>query len=125
MEDIAPRNHRLEKISQLIKEEVGKIILKELDIDNNLLLTITQVTTSSDLGHATISVSTILKEREQEMLDELHHRAGDIQYILNRKLRMRPVPRIRFAIDTTYEKEQRLYDILAVTEKEEHDANDH
>ena len=34
---------------------------------------------------------------------------------------MRPVPRIRFEIDATYEKEQRLYDILAQTEKENHD----
>jgi len=34
---------------------------------------------------------------------------------------MKPVPRIRFAIDTTYEKEQRLYDILAHTEKESHE----
>lgn len=121
MEDIAPRNHRLEKISQLIKEEVGKIILKELDIDKDLLLTITHVKTSSDLAHATIYISTIIKTREEETLEALKHSAGDIQYILNRKLRMRPVPRIRFAIDTTYEKEQRLYDILAHAEKEEHD----
>lgn len=121
MEDIAPRTHRVEKISELIKEEVSKIILKELDIDKNILLTVTHVKTSSDLAHATIYVSAILKEKEQEALEELQYNAGAIQHILNRKLRMRPVPRIRFAIDTTYEKEQRLYDILSRTEKEEHD----
>lgn len=125
MEDIAPRTHRVEKISELIKEEVSKIILKELDIDKNILLTVTHVKTSSDLAHATIYVSAILKEKEQEALEELQYNAGAIQHILNRKLRMRPVPRIRFAIDTTYEKEQRLYDILSRTEKEEHDDNDH
>jgi len=118
MEDIAPRNHRVEKINELIKEEIGKIILKELDIDKDLLLTVTHVKTSSDLAHATISISTIIKEREQETLDELQYNAGAIQYILNRKLRMKPVPRIRFVIDVAHEKEQRLYDILATTEKE-------
>lgn len=121
MENIAPQNHRLEKINRLIKEEVSKIILKEFDIDKDLLLTVTQVKTSSDFAHATIYVSTIIKAREQEMLETLEHSAGDIQYVLNRKLRMRPVPRIRFAIDTSYEKEQRLYDILAHAETEEHD----
>ncbi len=121
MENIAPISHRVEKISELIKEEVGKIILKEVDIDKDILLTVTHVRTSSDLAHATIYISTILKEKEQETLEELQHNAGAIQYILNRKLRMRPVPRIRFAIDATYEKEQRLYDILATTEKEEHE----
>lgn len=121
MEDIAPRSHRLEKISELIKEEVGKIILKEIDIDKNLLLTVTHVKTSSDLAHATIFISTIVKEKEGEALEELQYNAGAIQYILNRKLRMKPIPRIRFEIDATYEKEQRLYDILAHTEKEEHE----
>ncbi|MBI5913421.1 30S ribosome-binding factor RbfA [Candidatus Azambacteria bacterium] len=121
MENIAPRNHRVEKINELIKEEISKLILKELDIDKDLLLTVTNVKTSSDLAHATIYISTIIKEREEETLAILRHSAGDIQYMLNRKLRMRPVPRIRFAIDTTYEKEQRLYDILSSTEKEAHD----
>lgn len=125
MENIAPRTHRVEKISELIKEEVAKIILKELDIDKNLLLTVTHVKTSSDLAHATIFISTIVKENEEEILEELQYNAGAIQYILNRKLRMKPVPRIRFAIDVAHEKEQRLYDILARTEKEEHNANDH
>lgn len=118
MEDIAPRKHRAEKLNELIKEEVSKIILKELDIDKNLLLTVTNVKTSSDLAHATILVSAILKEKEQEILELLQYNAGTIQHLLNRKLRMRPVPRIRFEIDATYEKEQRLYDILAQTEKE-------
>lgn len=121
MEDIVPRKHRVEKLNELIKEEVSKIILKELDIDKNLLLTVTNVKTSSDLAHATILVSAILKEKEQEILELLQYNAGTIQHLLNRKLRMRPVPRIRFEIDATYEKEQRLYDILAQTEKEHHD----
>ena len=91
--------------------------MKELDIDKDLLLTVTDVKISSDLAHATIFISTIIKAREEETLAALRHSAGDIQYILNRKLRMRPVPRIRFAIDATYEKEQRLYDILSHAEK--------
>lgn len=125
MENIAPANHRVEKINEVIKEEISKIILREIDIDKNILLTVTHVKTSSDLMHATIYISAILKDKEQEALEELQHNAGALQYILNRKLRMKPVPRIRFAIDTTYEKEQRLYDILSHTEKEEHDDNDH
>lgn len=125
MENIAPANHRVEKINEVIKEEISKIILREIDIDKNILLTVTHVKTSSDLMHATIYISAILKDKEQEALEELQHNAGALQYILNRKLRMKPVPRIRFAIDTTYEKEQRLYDILSRTEKEEHDDNDH
>ncbi|MCR4322875.1 MAG: 30S ribosome-binding factor RbfA [Candidatus Azambacteria bacterium] len=121
MEKRTYTNHRVEKISELIKEEVGKIILKQVDIDKDILVTITHVKTSSDFAYATIYISMFNKEREEEILTMLQHSAGDIQFVLNRKLRMKPVPRIRFALDVTYEKEQRLYDILEHTKKEEHD----
>lgn len=105
--------HRLDKINRLIKEEVGKIILKELDMDRNMLVTITQVKTSSDLARATIFFSTLDAAREQEACMILEKSAGDIQFVLHRKLRMRPVPRIRFSVDAGAKVEQRLYDILS------------
>lgn len=125
MEDIAPVSHRIERINQLIKEEVGKIILKECDFDKNLLVTITRVDTSSDINYATIFVSVIMKEKEQEVLGELTYNAGAIQHMLIRKLKMKPVPRIRFAIDTTYDVEQRLYDIFETTKKDHDTPTDH
>ncbi|MBI1755080.1 30S ribosome-binding factor RbfA [Candidatus Azambacteria bacterium] len=105
--------HRLDKINRLLKEEVGKIILKELDLDRNALVTITQVKTSSDLAHATIFFSTLAKTQEKETLAALEKGVYEIQHILNRKLRMRPVPKIRFAPDASVDVEHRLYDILS------------
>lgn len=105
--------HRLDKINRLIKEEVGKIILKELDIDRNMLVTVTQVKTSSDFAHASVFFSTLDSAREQEAQILLEKSAGDIQFALNRKLRMRPVPRIRFAADASVKVERRLHDILS------------
>ena len=113
MEERRSSGHRQEKIAQLVKEEVGKIILKDLDIDQNFLLTITNVKVSSDLAHATISISTLTTEQEQEALAILKANVRDIQRALNRKMRTRPVPKIVFAIDLKYEREHRLHDILS------------
>jgi len=63
--------HRIEKVNQLVKEEVGKIILRDLDVSKNTLLTITSTKTSSDLKHATVFISTIDKEKAKSALFEL------------------------------------------------------
>lgn len=107
------KTHRLEKINQLLKEEVGHIILKDLDIDKRSFITLTRVETSSDLAHATIFFSTLASAHEHEALTALLKNTPFIQRELNRKLRMRPVPKIRFALDASLKKEQRLYDILS------------
>lgn len=107
--------HRLDKINRLIKEEVGKIIIKELDMDKDMLVTVTRVKTSSDLAHAAVFFSTLSAAREQEAQAILQKSAGDIQFVLNRKLRMRPVPKIRFTVDASTKVEQRLYDILSAS----------
>ena len=42
-----------------------------------------------------------------------------MQYLLNRKLRMRPVPKIIFKLDAAFEKENKLYEILSDIEKDQ------
>jgi len=103
---------RLEKINQLLVEEVGKIVKKDLDADPAVFLTFTRASTSSDLTHATIFFSTLKDSEEKGTLALLEKNVYTIQYALNRKLRMRPVPKIRFSIDTAAKTEQRLYNIL-------------
>lgn len=105
--------HRQEKIAELVKEEVGKIIIKDIDIDPNILLTITHVKVSPDLAHATIFISTLAPEQEEGALSVLRANIRDIQHTLNRKFRTRPVPKIVFSVDTAYEREHRLHDILS------------
>lgn len=106
-------SHRQEKIAELVKEEVGKIIIRDIDIDPSFLVTITRVKVSSDLAHATIFIATLSPEQEQDALAVLKRNAGDIQHALNRKMRTRPVPKIVFAIDAKYEKEHHLQEILS------------
>ena len=92
----------------LLRDELGKIIDREIEFPEGYLVTITHVVTSPDLRYATVflsilnadpnraDITTALSYRALEMLDK---NVYPIQQHLNRKLRMRPVPRIRFAID--------------------------
>ncbi len=114
---------RIDQVNELVKEEVGKIILREVDIDRSLLTTITRVKTTANYKSATLYVSVLIKDREGEALDILEKNTYDIQYRLNRTLRMHPIPKIRFAIDIQGEKELRLQTLLSEVEKERLESN--
>lgn len=89
---------RIERINELIKQEVGKIIQKEIHC-GRYLITMTGVETSSDLNHASISISVIPEKKENEAIDNLKSNAGYIQKLLNKKMRIKFVPKISFVID--------------------------
>ena len=108
---------RIDQVNQLIKEEISKLILREVEISKDAMITVTRGETSSDLRHSAIYISILFKEKQEAALHELNRSIYDIQHLLNRTLRMRPVPKIRFEIDKAYEIEQKLYETLAEEEK--------
>ena len=82
----------------LLRDELGKIIDRSIEFPEDSLVTITRIVTSPDLRYATVFLS-ILNADSNRVLEILGKNVYSIQQHLNRKLRMRPVPRIRFAID--------------------------
>ena len=93
-----PTVPRGEKLNMLLRDELGKIIDREIEFPEGSLVTITHVVTSPDLRYATVLLS-ILNADPNRILEMLDKNVYPIQQQLNRKLRMRPVPRIRFAVD--------------------------
>lgn len=87
---------RIEQVNQLIKKELGQIILKEGDFSKNVLVTITRVETFSNLIGAKIYVSVLPDSQSQRILEILNRRIFSIQQLLNKRLRMRPIPKISF-----------------------------
>ena len=48
---------RIERVNELLRKEISSLILKELDISKDIMITVTGVETSPDLGQAKIKVS--------------------------------------------------------------------
>lgn len=105
-------SNRIEKINNLIKEELGKILLKEVDFEKDVLVTITRVNTSPDLLHSTIYLTVFKNEKEKETLKILENDVYNIQQSLNKKLQMRPIPKIRFEIDKLERHAERIEEVL-------------
>ena len=94
---------RILKINKLIKQELGKIILTDVDFSRDIILTITKVKTSADLRYADIFISVLPDEMNIETEKELKENIYFIQGKLNKRLNMKPLPRIRFIADKSGE----------------------
>lgn len=93
-----PKVPRGEKLNMLMRDELGKIIDRTLEFPESTLVTITRVHTSSDLRYATVFIS-VFNTDNTKVLQILDKNVYHIQQQLNKALRMRPVPKIRFTID--------------------------
>ena len=94
---------RILKINKLIKQELGKIILTDVDFPRDVILTITKVSTSADLRYADVFISVLPDEKADEIKEMIEENIYFIQGKLNRKLFMKPLPRIKFVIDRSGE----------------------
>lgn len=105
-------DERIRKLNDLFRDEVGKILLHELRSPEGVIVTVLGANVSSTLEHAVIFISVIPENQEKNILKILKFKIFDIQQILNRRLKMRPIPKIRFEIDTTEKQASHIEEIL-------------
>jgi len=110
---------RIERVNQLLKEEIDKIILKELEFPKDILVTITNIESTPNLQQAKVFVSAIPDNRIKDVLKILNGRVFEIQQIINKRLNMRPVPRINFVEDKEAVEAGRIEELLEKIKKEE------
>ena len=90
---------RAQRFNELIKKELGKIIFNFLDAKPGVLITVTQVLTNPNLFTAAVFVSVYPSSETKQIFDKLTRSIYQIQQLLNRKLKVRPVPKIIFKRD--------------------------
>jgi ribosome-binding factor A len=105
-------SHRIEQINELIRQELGQLILTEIELPKNCLATIVGVESSKDLRHAKVWLSVIPGQYKKKILDKLNLNIGHLQFLLNKKLSIKPLPRLRFVIDETEDRAQGIEEIL-------------
>ena len=88
--------NRIDKVNSLIQEELGKIILKEIEFPQGSLVTLTRVETSVDLANSRIYIAVLPQENVKRVLEILGKMIFVLQKTLNKRLKMRPIPKIRF-----------------------------
>ena len=87
---------RILKINELLKRQIGQIFLKEVEFPKDVLVTVTRVETSLDLRVATVSVSVMPNSESKRVQKILSHCVYNLQQEINKRLRMKPTPKIIF-----------------------------
>ncbi|HEY4484202.1 MAG TPA: 30S ribosome-binding factor RbfA [Candidatus Paceibacterota bacterium] len=104
-------SHRREKINDLIRDEVGKILHRELDLDVEALVTVTRAVVSEDLNHVRVYVSVFPLDAGRQALESINRSIYFFQQTLNKKLQMRPVPKLFFVLDETEERAAKIENV--------------
>ena len=104
--------HKLEKLNKLIRYELAKILLEEGDFEPGTLVTVLKVKTSPDFFNASAIISVLPSQKAEKVLESLNRRIYFLQEILNKRLQMRPVPKIRFEVDFTEAEGEKIERII-------------
>ena len=108
-------NKRTQRVNRLIQQELSRLILKELDFLSGSLtvfITLTRVETSSNLIQAKVYISVLPEKKTKEIFQILNRQIYQLQQKLNRRLKMRPVPRISFLEEKKTSEAGRVEEIL-------------
>src|SRR3989344_3257028 len=86
---------RIEKVNSLLKREVGQILLREFNF-GSFLVTLSRVETTANLIEARVYISVFPEEKGDFVIKKLNNNIYGIQQKINKKLNMRPIPKIIF-----------------------------
>lgn len=104
---------RLERVRELLKREIGEVIRRELPVDQVGLINVNDVEVARNLHTATVFIGVLggaaQKKRALEALDE-HH--GRIQGMLAKAVILKYTPHLRFVLDDSIERGNRVLRIL-------------
>lgn len=101
-------SERIEKVNQLLKKELGELVTKNVSFKSGVFVTIEKVDTSPDLRYTDVFISIFPPQESEYVLKTLEHELYALQGDLNRRLHMKPLPRVRFVQTDIEEKADEL-----------------
>lgn len=109
-----PNPIRMKRISDSIREELARLLIREVSDPRLEGISITDVKVDRELAYAEIYVSALEgQERSEEVLKALRHAGGFLRTLLAQRIDLRSFPRLRFHWDPTPERAEHIERILA------------
>ncbi len=110
-------SHRIEKINELILQQLSQIIQREF-FGHFGIISINAVHTSPDIKNAKVYVSVLDKSESNKIINQLQKKSGYLEHRLIKKLTLRLIPKLEFALDSSIGKVDKIEELLAKIEKE-------
>jgi len=106
-------NTRLERVGQVIRDEIADILRRDIDDPLIGFVTLTEVDVSPDLRHARVFFSVLgTPEQIKDSIKGVLRARKHINALLADRVDLRYIPKLRFVYDETAEKAQRMERLL-------------
>ncbi len=106
-------SQRTERVDELLRQEIGALLAKEIADPRIGFVTITDVETAPDLRHAKVWVSVIGgKADRDEAVRTLQQAMGYVRHQLGQRLRIKRIPELHIRLDDSAERGTRLLHLL-------------
>ena len=106
-------SQRTDRVDELLRQEIGAIVTREVADPRVGFATITDVETTPDLRHAKVWVSVIGQPAERDAtLAALRHAMPFVRHELGKRLRLKRIPDLHVQLDDTAERGTRILQLL-------------
>ena len=112
-------SRRQKRVANLIKEELGRLVIEVLQDSASGLITITRVSMSKDLKNAHVYLSILGESPKQEILDLINQRKSYLRKAIATKIKLKYNPMLIFSLDSSIEYEEKIQKVLDVLSKHE------
>jgi ribosome-binding factor A len=110
--------HRLLRVRELLKREIGEAIRREIPVQQAGLVTVNDVDVSGDLKSARVYLSLLgTAEQKKIAIDLLNHNRIRIHGLMAKSVVMKQTPRIKFLYDESVSRGNRVLSIIEELEK--------
>jgi len=121
-----PNYRRVDRLNQLLREELSRLIRREMKDPRVSGVTVTGVETSPDLRHAKVFVRTLRDEpTAEDAVEGLQSAEGFLRKKLGKELRIRRVPEFNFQVDRSLERVRRIESLLDQVHEDHEDDEVH
>lgn len=109
---------RIERVRELLKRQLGEIIRREMPASAAGWVTVNSVDVAGDLKSATVYVGVIgSADQQQKAVTLLNEQRPRLQELVAHAVVLRHTPRLRFELDTSVERGNRVLAILDEIER--------
>lgn len=105
---------RQNRISRLLQKELSLIFQSQTRQMHGVMVSVTRVKVSPDLGICTAYLSIFPSERADELLNNIQQNTATIRYDLGQRVRnqLRIIPELRFFIDDSLDYMEHIDELL-------------
>jgi ribosome-binding factor A len=116
---------RIQRVRELLKRAIGEAIRQELPVSEAGLVTVNDVDVAGDLKSATVYISILGKPDEQKRgFTLLEQNRPRIQDLMARSVVLKYTPKLRFVLDDSVVRGNKVLQIIEDLEKNTHTTNE-